>query len=106
MERPPVLSVEQAVHRAELLADLQSALAAHGLDSVLVRNRRLVLRSGGRRMDPSGPTDPQLHIFVPDGKDIATSDGADYHFLSGPVHPADDPCGAASALGAVNTPQP
>ncbi|HXP20789.1 MAG TPA: hypothetical protein VN840_14190, partial [Streptosporangiaceae bacterium] len=51
---------------------------------------------GGRtKCAPSGPTDPQLHIFTPDGTDIATTRGSTYHFASGHAHPADDPSRAA-----------
>src|SRR6266852_2215117 len=57
---------------------------------------RIVLRSGSDRLDPCGPTDPQLHIFGPENKIIATTDGTDYHFADGQSHPANDPCGAAA----------
>lgn len=95
--RPPVLPDAQVTRRVALLTELQNALAAQGLDSVLVRTRRLVLRSDGGRVEPSGPTDPQLHIFAPEGKDIATTNGTVYCFASGQAHPTDDPCGAATA---------
>jgi hypothetical protein len=98
--RPPVLATKEASRRAALLGDLQTALAAQGVSSVLARRHRLVLH-GGRttpvpaRFEPSGPTDPQLHIFTPDGTDIATAHGSTYHFTSGRAHPADDPARAA-----------
>jgi hypothetical protein len=96
LPRPPVLHEGQVMRRVRLLTALQGALAAQGLDSVVVRNRRLVLRSNGDRMEPSGPTDPQLAIFAPDGIAMATTDGAAYHFADGQAHPAADPCGAAA----------
>jgi len=94
--RPPILARQEASRRAGLLRDLQTALTAQGVSSVLARHHRLVLRGGGRtRCEPSGPTDPQLHIFTPDGTDIATADGSTYHFASGSAHPAGDPARAA-----------
>jgi hypothetical protein len=99
--RAPILAEAEATHRVSLLAAMQTALTAQGVDSVLVRNRRLVLRSGSGRLDPSGPTEPELHIFAPEGKNIATTDGAEYHFASGKMHPADDPHGAATLAGSA-----
>jgi hypothetical protein len=94
--RPPVLAKEEASRRAALLADLQAALAAHGVPSVLARRHRLVLSGASTTTCAlSGPTDPELHIFLPDGKDIATTRGRSYHFASGHAHPADDPAQAA-----------
>jgi hypothetical protein len=93
---------EEARRRAAVLNDLQSALAAQGVSSVLARYHRLVLGGGSSKCEPSGPTDPQLHIFTPDGTDIATARGSTYHFASGHAHPADDPARAALRLKARN----
>jgi len=93
--RPPLLNKEEASRRAALLSELQSALAAQGVRSVLARHHRLVLSGGSTKCAPSGPTDPQLHIFTPEGTDIATTHGSTYHFASGDAHPADDPARAA-----------
>jgi len=95
LTRPPILTREEASRRAALLADLQNALAAQGVSSVLARRHRLVLQGGRTRSEPSGPTEPQLHIFTPDGTDIATTHGSAYHFASGDAHPAADPARAA-----------
>ena len=95
LPRPPILAREEASRRAALLCDLQSALAARGVTSVLARHHRLVLEGGSTGCAPSGPTDPQLHIFTPDGADIATARGSAYHFATGPEYPADDPGQAA-----------
>jgi len=95
LTRPPILATDEASRRAALLADLQSVLAAQGVSSVLARHHRLVLGGGRNKCEPSGPTDPQLHIFTPDGTDIATTDARTYHFASGHAHPADDPAHAA-----------
>jgi hypothetical protein len=95
LSRSPILATKEASRRAALLSDLQAALAAQGIRSVLARQHRLVLRGGRRPCEPSGPTDPQLHIFTPDGTDIATTRASTYRFASGLVHPADDPARAA-----------
>ncbi len=94
----PVLAQSEVTSRVTLLAELQAALAALGIQSVLVRNRRLVLRSAGNGMEPSGPTNPQLHVFAPGGTQIATTDAARYEFTTGPACPADDPQAAAVSL--------
>jgi len=84
--------------RVTLLAELQAALAALGIQSVLVRKRRLVLRSAGNDLEPSGPTNPQLHVFAPGGTEVATADAARYEFTAGPACPAADPQAAAASL--------
>jgi len=46
-------------------------------------------------------TDPQLHIFVPDGSDIVTivtTDGRTFNLASGRQCPADDPAAAATFI--------
>lgn len=93
--RPPILAREEATRRAALLADLQGALAALGIRSVLARRHRLVLSGGQTKCEPSGPTDPELHIFTSRGKDIATACGSAYLFASGGAHPVSDPAQAA-----------
>ncbi len=95
----PVLLKPEVTHRVTLLAELQAALTAHGVQSVLARNRRLVLSSSGRGPNQSGPTDPQLHIFRDDDQtDLATTDGTSYRFADGRTHPADDAHGAAMTV--------
>jgi hypothetical protein len=61
---------------AALLRELKAELSALGIESVLARNHRLVLRYNAGPLDPSGLTDPQLHIFTAAGKQVATTDGA------------------------------
>lgn len=61
-----------------------------------------MLGGGRTKCAPSGPTDPQLHIFTPNGIDIATTSGDSYLFASGHVHPADDPARAARRFEARN----
>lgn len=93
-----ILPEAEVIRRVALLTELQGALAALGIQSLLVRNRRLVLRSAGNGLEPSGPTDPQLHVFADDGTEIATTDGALYEFTTCPAHSADDPQAAAASL--------
>ncbi len=96
--REPILTEAEAARRMLLLADLQAALAAEDIHSVLARNHRLVLRSGRTPCERSGPTDPQLHLFLPAGPTIATIDGAAYSVDSGQTSPVDDPRAAATLI--------
>lgn len=94
----PILDEPEVTRRVLLLAELQGALAAHGVRSLLVRNRRIVLRSAGTGLERSGPTDPQLHVYTADATEIVTTDGTLYEFSAGPAHPAADPQAAAASL--------
>jgi len=94
----PVLPESEVARRVLLLAELQAALDALGAQAVLVRNRRIVLRDEGSDLGSSGPTDPQLHIFLGDGSEIATTDGTQYEFTTAQAHPADDPQAAAGSI--------
>ncbi len=71
---------------------------ALGVRSVLARNHRLVLRSNCSPCEPSGLTEPQLHIFAPDGPVIATTDGTTYRLTSGTECPAADPAAVAALM--------
>jgi hypothetical protein len=87
--------------RLLLLAELRNALSSLGVRCVLARTQRLVLRWNSPNPGPyrpSGPTDPQLHIFTPDGTAVATTDGTTYHLAAGQQCPADDPAGAAALI--------
>ena len=97
----PVLTQSEASRRLLKLAGLQTALTNLGVRSVLARHRRLVLRwhSAGP-FGPSGPTDPELHIFTPAGTTVATTDGTVYHLLAGQQGPAADPVAAAALIPA------
>ncbi len=79
-----------------LLTDLQAALKALGLQCVLARNHRLVLRYNEASCEPSGLTEPVLHIFIQDGTAIATTDGHAYHVSGGRHYSACD-SGAVAA---------
>lgn len=94
----PILDESEVIQRVMLLAELQVALVARGMQSLLVRNRRIVLRSAGTGLEPSGPTNPQLHIFQDDGTEIATTDGTRYEFATRLVHPVADPQAVAESL--------
>jgi hypothetical protein len=93
-----VLHETEVIRRVTLLTELQAALAALGIQSMLVRNRRLVLRSASSGLERSGPTDPQLHVFADDGTEIVTTDGALYQFSGGPACLVSDPSAAAAGL--------
>lgn len=93
-----ILSPAEAGRRLEALAALQAGLAAAGVRCLLARKHRLVLRYNSGPLEPSGLTDPQLHIFTPGGKDTATTDGLVYRLASGKEFPADDPSAATAQI--------
>ena len=95
---PQVLAETEVSQRVLLLAELHAALAAWGIRCVLARKHRLVLRYDVARCGPSGPVNPELHIFAADSADIATTDGATYSLASGGRYPVDDPAAAAAAV--------
>lgn len=103
---PPVLEDAEVACRVTLLAELQAALAAREIQSVLVRNRRLVLRTAGTGLERSGPTEPQLHVYLAGGADVVTTDRTSYQFASGAAYRADDPCVAAAAIRSLYPPEP
>jgi hypothetical protein len=94
----PILSDSEADSRLRLLAELRAELSALGVESVLARNHRLVLRYNAVPLDPSGLTDPQLHIFTAEGKRVATTDGMVYRLDRGGEFPAGDAAAAATLI--------
>jgi len=94
----PILATAEVTRRMLLLGELQEALAALGVRSVLARNHRLVLQYNRVPYGPCGMTDPQLHVFAPDGTCVATTDGTTFHLASGRQCPADDPAAAATFI--------
>lgn len=96
--RAPILSDAEVSQRMMLLAELQAALAGLGVHSVLARHHRLVLQYGRSPCEPSGMTDPTLHIFASDGTDIATTDGKTYSLTSGANGATSDPKAAAAEI--------
>jgi hypothetical protein len=93
----PILAKDEAGRREALLSDLQNALAACGLKSVIVRRHRLVLEGASTKAATSGQTDPQLHVFIPGGRSVVTASGQGY-LLGGCAFPASDAASAADAL--------
>lgn len=55
-----------------------------------------MLRYNATSPEPSGMTDPALHIFTPDGTSIATTDGSTYNLPGGQASPVSDPAAAAA----------
>jgi hypothetical protein len=96
--REPVLSEPEASRRVLLLSELQASLTALGVRSVLARNHRLVLRYNSESYEPSGLTDPKLHVFVAADTLIATTDGTAYTLADFGQYPASDPATAATVL--------
>lgn len=100
----PVLDEPEADRQALMLAELQAALTALDVNTVLARRHRLVLRySDPPPLAPSGPTSPSLHIFAPDGTRTAIADGSVYQLDDGRTFPIGDP---ATAAAAICRPQP
>jgi len=95
---PSILEDQDAVRRLLVLADLQAALADAGIQAVLARNHRLVLRYSQAPLDPSGLTNPALHIFGPAGKRVATTDGITYRLDDGQEFPVTDPAALAAHI--------
>lgn len=94
-----VLSHDEAARRLLLLTDLQISLTERGVRCVLARYHRLVLRwSSSGPFGPSGLTDPQLHIFTPNGTAVATTNGITFSLASGQQCQADDPAAAAARI--------
>src|SRR6266699_17312 len=94
----PILQEAEVARRMHLLAELQDALAALGVRSVLARNHRLVLRYNRVPSGPSGMTDPELRILAPAGTHIATTDGTTYRLASSQEYPAGDPAAVAALI--------
>jgi hypothetical protein len=97
---PSVLDDQDAALRMLVLADLQAALAGSGFRAMLARNHRLVLRYGQAPLDPSGLTNPALHIFGPAGTRVATTDGITYRLDDGQEYPVTDPAALAAHIRA------
>jgi hypothetical protein len=96
---PLVLEEPEAARRELLLAELQAALSALGLQSIRARRHRLVLRyNDPLRHLPSGPVSPTLHIFGPDRTHVATTDGTGYQLDDGREFPVTEPAAAAAAI--------
>jgi len=102
-DREPILSQAEAARRMLLLTDLKAALAHLGVSSVLARNQRLVLRYNQVPQEPSGLTDPRLHILTPAGTAGVTADGDRYRLDSGEDMPASDPASAARRIASLST---
>ena len=95
---PEILSDSEADRRKALLADLQAALAELGCQSVLARTHRLVLRSADGITEPSGPTNPRLHVIQPGRTCVITTDGTAYNLPGSQTCPAADPATAATTV--------
>lgn len=96
--RAPILTPPEAAARMELLTELQAALTGLGVQCVLARGHRLVLRYADSPVPPSGLTNPTLHVFTPGGTRTITTDGAAYRLSTGQELPADDPASAAALI--------
>lgn len=60
-----------------------------------------MLRYSHGPYEPSGLTDPQLHIFTPDGTDVATTDGAVYRLGSGDEFAITDPAARLAEVAGI-----
>lgn len=82
-----IIARAEASSRRVLLAALKDALVGRRIDSVLVGRHVLQLRAKATWAPPV-QADPQLYVITPSGTDIVTTDGQDYRFASGRLHPA------------------
>jgi hypothetical protein len=97
----PILDDAEAARRLLALTYLQAALIESGIQSTLARNHRLILRYSEKApLEPSGQTDPRLHIFLPDETRTVTTDGTSYLLDDGHAIPAADPAAAAALIQA------
>lgn len=92
-----ILESDEVDRRMLLLAGLQDALHGLGVTCYLARHQRLVLRYAEGPLEPSGPTNPQLHIFLTGSPQSVTTDGACYR-LGKREFPVSDPAAAAGDM--------
>jgi hypothetical protein len=93
----PILGEAEVERRVLLLARLQAALAERGVQAVAGRHQRLAL--GVATGNGSGPTDPRLYIYAPDGVTVrASTDGIVYRLDGGEQYPVTDRALAAAAI--------
>jgi hypothetical protein len=101
--RRTALTGDEADRRKAVLIQLQDALAARGIESVLVGRHALTLRSHGRGpAQPSKSGDPELHVVGAGRHRIVTTDGRHYRLGDNRMHPADDPRGAAGFVLSID----
>jgi hypothetical protein len=74
---PEILHQFEVARRMRLLTALQETLEQRQIRSIPARHHRLVLYREGL-CEPSGLTDPQLHVFGPDNKHVVTINGSAY----------------------------
>jgi hypothetical protein len=98
IQAPPILFEGEVARRMQLLAELRCALSAKGFESVLARNRRLVLRYNKSPCAPSGLTDPTLHILGADHVGVVTTNGTIYSLPGGQECPVANPAQAAQTI--------
>jgi hypothetical protein len=94
----PVLEDAEAERRRLLLARLQSVFLELGIECMLARNHKLVLRYSDGAAGPNGLTDPALWVFLPSGTVTITTDGADYQLDDSREFPVADTSAAAAAI--------
>jgi hypothetical protein len=94
-----ILTAAAVQNRVDLLGAMKEALAARSVESVLVTRRTIVLRPKAPAI-LSGPTDPELYVWVASGLDVVTTDGTQYRSASGYVHPGRDADEAVASVAA------
>jgi hypothetical protein len=95
--RRTILAGEEVYRRKVILLRLQDALAARGVESVIVGRRALTLRGAGPAPPPR-PGNPELYILGARHRHIVTTDGRHYRSSDSRMHSADDPRGAAGCF--------
>ncbi len=98
IQTAPILHEGEVSRRMHLLAELRQALSATGVESVLARNHRLILRYSESPCAPSGLTDPTLHILGGGHEGIVTTNGAVYSLPGDRQCPVSHPAQAALTI--------
>jgi hypothetical protein len=101
IQTPPILFEADVSQRMHLLAELRQALSANGVESVLARNHRLVLRYNEPSCAPSGLTDPTLHILGGDHAATVTTNGTVYSLPGGRQCSVSNPAQAALSIAEI-----
>lgn len=71
-----ILDEAEVVRRMRMLAALQETLKRQQIRSILARKHRLFLRYNDGPHEPSGMTDPELHVFGPKKHVVTIKDSA------------------------------
>jgi hypothetical protein len=98
MRNALILSDAEACRRLALLGELRGALAGLGVRSVVARRHRLVLRYNTAPCEPSGLTDPRLHVLAGSRPCVVSTDGTTFTAEGVTCAAGDVPAAAAAIM--------